>query len=88
MRSLTSYIYFLDFSFVHGMYNYIQSKKTLFYDLIEYTTLQIRNKNTLLYTFCLNTVTINSPVKNLVARSEYANIKYRNDGGCLKMDIN
>jgi len=69
------------------MYNYIQSKKTLFYDFVEYTTLQIRNKNTLLYKFCLNPVTINSSVKNLVVRCEYANIKYRNDGGCLKMEI-
>jgi len=69
------------------MYIYIQSKKILFCDWIEYTTLQIRNENNLVYTFYLNTVTINSSVKNLVARCEYANIKHRNNGGYMEMKI-
>jgi hypothetical protein len=34
----------------------------------------------------LNTVTLISSVKNLSARYVYVNIKYGNDGGCLKID--
>jgi len=34
----------------------------------------------------LNTVTVISLVKNLVARYEYMNIKHRYDGGCVKME--
>jgi hypothetical protein len=41
----------------------------------------------LVYTFYLNTVTINSSVENLVERCKYAYIKHRNDGGCVKIKI-
>ena len=34
----------------------------------------------------LNTVTINSSLKNLVERCEYANIKHRKGGRCIKME--
>ena len=68
------------------MYIYNQSNKALFCDWNEYTTLQIRNENILVYPFFLNTVTINSSVKNLVVRYEYVNITRRKDGGWMKME--
>jgi hypothetical protein len=68
------------------MYIYIQSKRALFCDSIEHMTSQNRNENILVYPFYLNTITINSAVKNLVERCEYVNIKHIKDGGCMKME--
>ena len=46
---------------------------------------KFRNENTLGYPFYLNTFTLNSSVKKLLAQNEYVNIKCRIDGGYMKM---
>jgi hypothetical protein len=59
-------------------------QRALLFDWVEWTTLQILNGNSLVYLFYLNSVTLNSCVKNLVSRNEYVNTNHGNGGGYVK----
>jgi hypothetical protein len=74
------YLSFIDYKFPF-------SQEGITFDWTEWTTLQIRNENTLGILFYLYNFILNSSVKNLVLRCECMNVKHIKDVGYKEEDI-